>query len=68
MKRTPIQIFAFIGALLLISLAFITLIVAIFFKDNPQLLAACIAAMIGVPILLWLVLYVADKVREAKGK
>ncbi|MCL2253291.1 MAG: hypothetical protein FWC09_02510 [Lachnospiraceae bacterium] len=66
MKRTPKQIAALTGVILLASLSVITLIVAVFVPENPRLLAACISAMIGVPILLWLLLYVAEKIKEAK--
>ena len=66
-KKTVKQIAALIGVVFLASLSVITLIVAIFFPENPQLLAACISAMIGIPILLWLMLYVIGKVKEAKG-
>ncbi|MCL2719517.1 MAG: hypothetical protein FWE14_12140 [Lachnospiraceae bacterium] len=66
MKRTPKQIAALTGVVFLASLSVITLIVAIFFPDHSQLLAACITAMIGIPILIWLMLYIIGKVKEAK--
>lgn len=66
MKKTPKQMAALIGVVLLASLSIITLMVAIFLPESPGLLAACITAMIGIPILLWLALYIVGKVREAK--
>jgi len=65
MKKTPKQIAALVGVVLLVSLSVITFIVAVFLPDQSQLLAACVSAMIGVPILLWLFLYIAGKVKEA---
>jgi len=66
MKKTPKRIAAFAGVGLLASLSVATLLVAIFLPDQPGLLAACITAMIGIPILWWLALYIIGKAKEAK--
>lgn len=66
MKKTPKQIAALTGVVLLAGLSIATLLVAIFLPDNGQLLAGMITAMIGVPIILWLILYAINKIKEDK--
>ena len=68
MKKTPKQIFALIGVALLLTIPVVALIIAVFFPGQSQLLGALFSAMIGVPILIWLMMYVVGKVKEAKEK
>ena len=64
MKKPLKRIIALIGAILLAGLAACTLIVAIFFPEAGQLFAVLVGTMIGLPILLWLLIYVLGKVKE----
>ncbi|MDR2547207.1 MAG: hypothetical protein LBC96_06810 [Lachnospiraceae bacterium] len=67
MKNSPFKrIAALLGVVLLLGLVVATFIVAVFLPEKSQLLAALIGAMIGVPILLWLLIYVGGKVKEAR--
>lgn len=57
-KRTPKQIAALFCVVLLISLYVITLIAACLdFPGAGKLFAACLLSTIGLPILLWLLIW-----------
>lgn len=57
-KKSPKQIAALLCALLLVSLYVITFIVACLdIADSGKLFSVCLAATIGVPIFLWIILF-----------
>lgn len=57
-KKTPKQIAALVCAILLVSMYIVTFIVACLDTANSgRLFAACLAATIGLPILLWIILW-----------
>lgn len=57
-KKTPKQIAALLCVALLVSTYFITLIAACLdLADSGRLFAICLAATIGLPILLWIFLW-----------
>lgn len=59
MKKTPKQIAAIICIILLVLLYAATLIVAILdFPGSDRMFAACLMATIGLPILLWIYIWV----------
>lgn len=59
MKNKPKQIAAIICIILLVLLYVATLIVSILdFPGSDRLFGACIVATIGLPILLWLFIWV----------
>ncbi len=59
MKKTPKQIAAMICVILLVLLYIVTLIVAILdFPGSDRMFAACLMATIGLPILLWIYIWV----------
>lgn len=58
MKRKPKQIAAFICIILLVLLYIATLIVSLLdFPGSDKLFAACLMATIGLPILLWIFIW-----------
>lgn len=63
MKKTPKQIAALICVLLLVLLYAATLIVAILdFPGSDRMFAACLTATIGLPILLWIYIWLYGKI------
>lgn len=70
-KRTPKQIAALICVVILVCMYIVTLIVACLdFPGSGRLFAACLLATIGLPILLWLYiwLYGRLKARQEESK
>ena len=64
-KRTPKQIAALICVVILVFMYIITLIVACLdFSGSGRLFAACLLATIGLPILLWIYMWLYSKVKE----
>lgn len=64
-KKTPKQIAAILCVVLLVALYVLTLVVA--FLDFPgadKLFQACLVATIGLPILLWIYIWLFGKVRQ----
>lgn len=62
MKKKPKQIAAIICIILLVLLYVLTLVVALLdFPGSDKLFAACLVATIGIPILLWLFIWVYGK-------
>lgn len=64
-KKTPKQIAALICVVLLVSMYIITFIAALL--DTPgsgRLFAACLTATIGLPILLWIVLWFCGLLKD----
>ncbi len=65
MKKTPKQIAAITGIVLLVSLYIVTFVVAILdFPGKERLFAACLVASIGLPILLWLTIWSVGKMKK----
>jgi hypothetical protein len=63
LKRTA----ALLGAILLASLGIVTLLVAVFLPDQPHLLMGCIGLMIGLPVFLWIWLYILGKIKRERN-
>lgn len=62
MKKTPKQIAAIICIVLLILLYVVTLIVSLLdFPGSDRLFAACLMATVGLPILLWIYIWIYGK-------
>ena len=62
MKKTPKQIAAIICIVLLILLYVVTLIVSLLdFPGSDRLFAACLIATVGLPILLWIYIWIYGK-------
>ncbi len=62
MKNKPKQIAAIICIVLLVLLYVATLIVSVLdFPGSDRLFAACLMATIGLPILLWIFIWVYGK-------
>lgn len=58
MKKTQKQIAAMICVILLVLLYVLTLIVAVLdFPGSDRMFAACLTATIGLPILLWIYIW-----------
>lgn len=61
-KRTPKQIAALIGVLLLVSIYLITFIVGIFVPDESgNLFAASLVATFTIPLLVWICIWMFGK-------
>ena len=57
-KKKSVRIAALFGVILLVALYLLTLIFAIFdFDGKGQLFRACLFATIGVPILIWIYIW-----------
>lgn len=66
-KKTPRQIAALICVFLLVAMYVITLVVALLdFPNSDRLFQACLVATIGLPILLWIYIWLFGKVKERK--
>lgn len=62
MKKSPKQIAAILCIVLLVLLYAATLIVALLdFPGSDRLFAACLMATVGLPILLWIYLWLYRK-------
>lgn len=67
-KKTPKQIAALICVVLLVSMYIITFIAALL--DTPgsgRLFAACLTATIGLPILLWIILWFCGLLKDQRS-
>lgn len=61
-KRSPKQLAALIGVVLLVALYIVTLLVAIFDPDGSgRLFQACLFATIAVPALIWIYIWMYGK-------
>ena len=68
MKKTPKQIAAILCIVLLVLLYVATLVVALLdFPGSDRLFAACLMATVGLPILLWIYIWLYGKYRESSG-
>ena len=66
-KISPKQIAAMICIVLLVGMYVATLIVALLdFPGRDRLFQACLVATIGLPILLWIYIWLYKKVKEKK--
>ena len=66
-KASPKQIAAIICIVLLVGMYVATLIVALLdFPGSDRLFAACLVATIGLPILLWIYIWLYKQVKEKK--
>ena len=64
-KRTPKQIAALICVIILVCMYLVTLIVACLdFSGSGKLFAACLLATIGLPILLWIYMWLYSRIKE----
>lgn len=64
-KKNPKQIAALVCVVLLVSLYVVTFLVACFGSvDSGRLFAACLTATIGLPILLWILLWFYDLMKK----
>lgn len=62
MKKSPKQIAAMTCVILLVLLYIVTLVVAILdFPGSDRMFASCLLATIGLPILLWIYIWVYGK-------
>lgn len=67
-KRTPKQIAALVCVIILVCMYIITLIVACLdFSGSGRLFAACLLATIGLPILLWLYIWLYGRVQDRRN-
>lgn len=65
MKRKPKQIAAIICILLLVLLYVATLVVSLLdFPGSDRLFAACLTATIGLPILLWIYIWLYGRLTQ----
>ena len=68
-KKTPKQIAALICVALLVGLYVATLVVAFLdFPGSDRLFQACLVATIGLPILLWIYIWLYGKVQERRDE
>ena len=66
-KISPKQIAAMICVVLLVGMYVATLIVALLdFPGRDRLFQACLVATIGLPILLWIYIWLYKQVKEKK--
>lgn len=67
MKQKTKRIAALVGVLILIGLYAATFIVALLdFPHWERLFQACLAATVGVPILLWIYIWLFEQVSRKK--
>lgn len=65
MKRKPKQIAAIICIVLLVLLYVATLVVSLLdFSGSDQLFIACLTATIGLPILLWIYIWLYGRITQ----
>ena len=68
-KKTPKQIAALICVALLVGMYVATLVVAFLdFPGSDRLFQACLVATIGLPILLWIYIWLYGKVQERRDE
>lgn len=61
------RIAALFGVFLLVMLYLVTLLSAFLdFEGSGRLFQACLVATVGVPILLWIYLWLFDKIRKER--
>ena len=66
-KKTPKQIAALVCVCILVCMYIVTLVVACLdFGDSGRLFGACLVATIGLPILLWIYIWLYGKVKDRR--
>ncbi|MCH5250313.1 MAG: hypothetical protein J1E98_10275 [Lachnospiraceae bacterium] len=66
-KRSPKQIAALICVIILVSMYIVTLVVAFLdFSDSGRLFAACLVATVGLPILLWIYIWLYGRIKDRR--
>jgi uncharacterized membrane protein len=68
MTSTLTRLAALLGAIILAGLAVVALLVAIFLPDRPDLLTGCVGLMIGLPVFLWIGVYIFRKIKEERNE
>ena len=67
MKRTAKQIAALIGVALLGLLYVLLLVFALFdFEGSDMMFRACLIGTIAIPVLIWIYMYLYDKLRQSR--
>lgn len=65
MKRRPKQIAAIICIILLVLLYVSTLVVSLLdFPGSDKLFAACLIATVGLPVLLWIYIWLYGRLKQ----
>ena len=65
MKKTAKQIAALIGIALLVLLYILLLVFAIFdFEGSDVMFRACLIGTVTIPILIWIYMYLYDKLKK----
>ncbi len=68
MKQKSKQIAAILCIILLVLLYIATLVVSLLdFSGSDRLFAACLVATIGLPILLWIYIWLFGKITEKRS-
>jgi len=68
MKQKSKQIAAILCIILLVLLYIATLVVSLLdFPGSDRLFAACLAATVGLPILLWIYIWLFGKITEKRS-
>lgn len=66
-KRTPKQIAALVGVIVLVAMYLITLVVACLdFEGSGRLFQACIVLTIALPILIWIYIWMYGVLTQKK--
>lgn len=66
-KKNPKQIAALICVGILVCMYIVTLVVACLdFSDSGRLFAACLVATVGLPILLWIYIWLYGRVKDRR--
>ena len=69
MKKRVKQITALLGVALLVLLYILSLVFAIFdFEGSEMMFRACLYGTIIIPILLWVYIYLYDKLRQNRDR
>ncbi len=68
MKKTSKQIAALMGVALLVLLYVLLLLFAIFdFEGSEVMFRACLIGTVVIPILLWIYIYLFDKLKKSRN-
>jgi len=68
MKKTAKQIAALLGVALLVLLYLLLLVFAIFdFEGSEAMFRACLIGTVVIPLLLWIYIYLFDKLKQSRN-
>ena len=68
MKKTARQIAALLGVALLVLLYVLLLIFAVFdFEGSDIMFRACLIGTITIPLLIWIYIYLFDKLKQSRN-